>query len=69
MSNHFNPPLFLAGMALSLALLTGCAAQVPVQDPSVSTQAKSFEDPAPGKAGVYIYREDNLILGAGLYKP
>ena len=68
MSKHFTHTLLLAGAALSLALLTGCAAQVPVQAPNASTQVKSFEDPAPGKAGIYIYREDNLILGAGLYK-
>ncbi|WP_181392266.1 hypothetical protein [Vibrio vulnificus] len=38
-----------------LAVLSGCAS-VPMVDSELSDQAKQFEAPTEGKAGVYVYR-------------
>ncbi|EEW07985.1 conserved hypothetical protein [Vibrio mimicus VM603] len=46
--------------------LSGCAS-VPTADSSISNQAKAFEAPTKGNAGIYIYREDTLV-GAALKK-
>ncbi|EJL6905488.1 MULTISPECIES: DUF2846 domain-containing protein [Vibrio] len=46
--------------------LSGCAS-VPTADSSISNQAKAFEAPTTGNAGIYIYREDTLV-GAALKK-
>ncbi len=39
----------------SVALLAGCAS-VPMESKELSDNAKKFNPPAPGKAGLYIYR-------------
>lgn len=50
--------------ALSL-LFTGCAS-VPMANGSRSDAAKQFNPPAPGKAGLYVFRDS--MLGAALKK-
>ncbi|NOJ14808.1 hypothetical protein [Vibrio splendidus] len=50
--------------ALLLAL-SGCAS-VPTVDSSVSDQAKTFPAPKEGNTGIYIYREDTFVGGAGV---
>ncbi|MEH6462057.1 DUF2846 domain-containing protein [Chitinimonas sp. JJ19] len=42
-----------------VVLVTGCAS-VPMESKEVSEQAKRFAPPAPGKAGLYIYRSAGL---------
>lgn len=64
---HLARASILLSAALGLAILTGCAAQVPLHSESADAQAKQFAAPAKGKAGLYIFRDDKL-LGAGLYK-
>ena len=64
---RFARASILLSAALGLAILTGCAAQVPLHSESADAQAKQFAAPAKGKAGLYIFRDDKL-LGAGLYK-
>lgn len=51
-------------VALSF-LFVGCAS-VQMESPEVSAKAKQFNAPAPGKAGLYIYRSGSF--GAGLKK-
>ncbi|EGQ7981960.1 DUF2846 domain-containing protein [Vibrio vulnificus] len=46
-----------------LAVLSGCAS-VPMVDSELSDQAKQFEAPTEGKAGVYVYRPESGIGGA-----
>lgn len=46
--------------------LSGCAS-VPKVDSTISNQAKTFEAPKDGKAGIYIYRQDTMV-GAALKK-
>ncbi|MGP0175128.1 DUF2846 domain-containing protein [Pseudomonas sp. NCHU5208] len=55
----------LALAAFASSLLAGCAS-VPMEDKNVSADAKRFADPAPGNAGLYIYR--NSGVGASLKK-
>ncbi|MBU3826537.1 MAG: DUF2846 domain-containing protein [Candidatus Anaerobiospirillum merdipullorum] len=58
----------LGGSALALAILAGCSASVPTVDGTAEAQAaKQFVAPTEGKAGVYVYRRDDL-MGYGLYK-
>ena len=45
----------LATFSVTL-LIAGCAS-VPMDSPEASAQAKSFEEPAQGNAGLYIYRD------------
>lgn len=49
----------LALAALATSMLAGCAS-VPMEDKQASTQAKSFNAPAAGNAGLYIYRAGSL---------
>ena len=52
--------------AFSIALLmTGCAS-VPMESPEASAQAKRFEEPSEGNAGLYIYRDS--FVGKALKK-
>ncbi|KNY39307.1 hypothetical protein AKG94_24715 [Vibrio harveyi] len=46
--------------------LSGCTS-VPKVDSAISNQAKTFEAPKDGKAGIYIYRQDTMV-GAALKK-
>ncbi len=69
--SHFSSPLvrgsILAGAVLGLAIMTGCTAQVPLHTMDEEAQVKEFKDPSEGKAGLYIYRKDE-IAGSALYK-
>lgn len=50
----------------SIALfITGCAS-VPMESSEISNQAKQFEDPEEGNAGLYIYRDS--FVGKALKK-
>lgn len=40
---------------VAVTLLVGCAS-VPMESKQLSDRAKKFDPPAPGKAGLYIYR-------------
>jgi hypothetical protein len=51
----------------TLAMLTGCAAVVPMAPKEQDSTSKTFKAPAPNMAGVYIYRE-NSSFGKGLKK-
>ena len=50
---------------LAIALLAGCAS-VPTQDERLTQQAKQFNEPSEGNAGLYIYRDG--VLGGSLKK-
>lgn len=50
---------------LSLSLFAGCAS-VPMESPEASAQAKKFEAPSAGNAGIYVYRAGSF--GAALKK-
>jgi hypothetical protein len=50
-----------------LAVMTGCAAVVPMASKESDSASKTFKAPAPNMAGVYIYRE-NASFGKGLKK-
>ncbi len=52
--------------AAALAILTGCAAVVPMAPEEQSKMSKAFNAPAPGMASVYIYR--NSSFGKALTK-
>lgn len=52
-------------LSISTAFLVGCAS-VPMASKSASMQAKEFNEPSPGKAGLYIYREGGV--GSALKK-
>lgn len=67
MSMFLTRGVILAGAALGLAIMTGCTASVPLQSTDVNNQTKQFAPPSEGKAGIYVFREDELI-GSGLYK-
>jgi hypothetical protein len=45
-------------LVVAVALVSGCAS-VPMADPAADTAAKSFSPP-PGKAGVYIFRNESM---------
>lgn len=45
----------IATLSVVLALFAGCAS-VPMESPDASAKAKAFGEPAPGNAGLYIYR-------------
>lgn len=51
--------------AFTSSLLVGCAS-VPMEDKNASAEAKRFAAPAPGNAGLYIYR--NSGVGGSLKK-
>ncbi len=46
-------------ITLAASLLSGCAS-VPMENRSVSDQAKAFPTPSQGNAGIYIYRLGGL---------
>jgi hypothetical protein len=48
----------------TLAVMTGCAAVVPMAPKESDSTSKTFKAPAPNMAGVYIYRE-NTSFGKG----
>lgn len=56
--------LLSAGIAISI--LSGCAS-VPMGSPEDTKQAKEFNAPKDGTAGVYIFRK-NTVVGAALKK-
>ena len=44
---------------LPAVLLMGCAGTgIPMADPASTLNAKMFKQPPPGRAGIYIYRDD-----------
>ncbi|MCC1496819.1 DUF2846 domain-containing protein [Alcanivorax sp. 1008] len=45
----------IAAVGVVLSLFAGCAS-VPMESPEASAVAKTFSAPAPGTAGLYIYR-------------
>ncbi|MCX2758886.1 DUF2846 domain-containing protein [Vibrio sp. Sgm 22] len=49
--------------SIVLSILSGCAS-VPTVDAEKSNQAKKFESPENGNAGVYVYRTDSPVGGA-----
>ena len=53
-------------VAVFLSVITGCASvnMTPMED---STEAKKFEMPSEGMAGIYIYRRDSMY-GAAIKK-
>ncbi|MBR9753432.1 MAG: DUF2846 domain-containing protein [Gammaproteobacteria bacterium] len=53
-------------VAVFLSVITGCASvnMTPMED---STEAKKFEMPSEGMAGIYIYRRDSMF-GAAIKK-
>ncbi len=51
---------------LAVSILSGCAS-VPMEAVEKSDQAKEFNSPTEGKAGLYVYREDSHF-GAALKK-
>ena len=53
----------IASVVLALAALLGGCASAPMADPRLDAEAKTFR-PSPGKAGVYIYR--NETFGAAI---
>ncbi|MDH2289964.1 DUF2846 domain-containing protein [Cobetia sp. 10Alg 146] len=55
-----------ASTAVFLSVMTGCASvnMTPIED---STEAKKFEMPNEGMAGIYIYRRDSMF-GAAIKK-
>ena len=55
----------IAMVSSAVLWLAGCAS-VPMADPDMSDQVKLFDDPSPGKAGLYIYRGGGM--GGGLKK-
>ena len=69
--SHFSSPLvrgsILAGAVLSLAIMTGCTAQVPLHNMDYEAVTKEYQAPREGKAGLYIYRKDGYI-GQALHK-
>lgn len=59
--------LFKTAATISvLALMTGCAS-VKMAPESRTAEAKAFETPETGEAGIYVFRS-NSILGASLKK-
>ena len=64
---RFFPANILGATALSLAIMTGCTASVPLQSTEVTNQTHKFAPPSEGKAGIYVFRKDELV-GSGLYK-
>lgn len=46
-------------LGVAVAVLSGCAS-VPTADPAADSAAKTFAAPAPGKAGVYVYRNESM---------
>lgn len=59
-----KPSLIIA--ALGLLFLSGCAS-VPMESEQMSNQVKQYNSPQPGKAGIYVFREDTVV-GAALKK-
>jgi hypothetical protein len=51
----------------TLAVLSGCAAVVPMAPSAQDAASKTFRAPGPDMAGVYIYRE-NSFVGKALSK-
>ena len=52
---------------LGLTVFTGCTASVPLHSTDVNNQSKQFAPPSEGKAGIYVFRDDEFV-GSGLYK-
>lgn len=50
---------------ISVLAIAGCSS-IPMATPGESMKAKEFAQPAPGKAGLYVYRDG--FLGAALKK-
>lgn len=67
MSMRLIHGLILASSALGLTILTGCTASVPLQPTEVTNQTQQFAPPSEGKAGIYVFRDDELA-GSALYK-
>ena len=67
MSKRLISGAILATAALGLAILTGCTASVPLHSTDVNNQSKQFAPPSEGKAGIYVFRDDEFV-GSGLYK-
>lgn len=57
--------LVLLASVLSAALFSGCSS-VPLEPKEVATQAKSFNPPSEGNAGLYVYRDS--FVGQALKK-
>ena len=55
----------LSCISLSIVLFSGCST-VPLEPNNVSTEAKSFNLPPQGQAGIYVYRDS--LFGAALKK-
>ncbi len=55
----------LAGLLAASMLFTGCAS-VPLGDPKVDAQLKTFAAPPADKSGIYVYR--NSFVGQALKK-
>lgn len=54
-------------LVATIALLTGCAATVPLASKEQDSNSKNFSAPSANKAGVYIFRE-NSSFGKALTK-
>lgn len=52
-------------LSMAVLLVVGCAS-VPMQDVKTSGQAKAFNAPTNGNAGLYVYRD--TALGSALKK-
>jgi len=57
--------LVLLASVLSVALFSGCST-VPLEPKEVANQAKSFNAPSEGNAGLYVYRDS--FVGQALKK-
>jgi hypothetical protein len=55
----------IATAALTAVLVSGCAS-VPMESKDASTQAKQFNPPSAGNAGLYVYRDS--FVGKALKK-
>tara|TARA_B100000700_G_scaffold131761_2_gene147330 strand:- start:5192 stop:5668 length:477 start_codon:yes stop_codon:yes gene_type:complete len=66
MKGYVMKLLKYAGVAVFFSIMTGCASvnMTPMED---STEAKKFEMPDEGMAGIYIFRRDS-IFGASIKK-
>ena len=64
---HLARASILLSAALGLAILTGCTASVPLHSTDVNNESKQFAPPSEGKAGIYVFRDDEFV-GSGLYK-
>lgn len=56
---------YIATAALTAILISGCAS-VPMESKEASTQAKQFNPPSAGHAGLYVYRDS--FVGKALKK-